>query len=79
MDDPKRPSLPGKSHLRTEESSLVQLALPDPVDRLRLSEKEELILKLYDSLEELELEKQLINAQNGSFGTAPYHDLQSCS
>ena len=42
---------------------MIRFAMQDPRDRLQLSEKEKEILRLFDSLDELELEKQLLIAQ----------------
>lgn len=47
-------------HLSPGEVSLLDLAADDPRDVVSLSDKEALILQLYNQIQELELEKALL-------------------
>jgi hypothetical protein len=47
-------------HLSPGEVSLLDLAADDPRDVVTLSDKEALILQLYNQIQELELEKALL-------------------
>jgi hypothetical protein len=47
-------------HLNPGEVSLLDLAADDPRDVVSLSDKEALILQLYSQIQELELEKALL-------------------
>jgi len=51
------------SQLPPKETSLEELAADDLRDSLRLSTKEQLILQLYDRIQELQLEISLLEAQ----------------
>ena len=57
MTSEKARSLP---HLNPGEASLLDLATDDPRDAASLSEKEALILQLYQQIQEQQLEKALL-------------------
>ncbi|KAH1541028.1 hypothetical protein KXX57_006653, partial [Aspergillus fumigatus] len=50
-------------HLSPGEVSLLDLAADDPRDVVSLSDKEALILQLYNQIQELELEKALLEQE----------------
>lgn len=54
-------------HLSPGEVSLLDLAADDPRDVVSLSDKEALILQLYNQIQELELEKALLQQGTRQF------------